>query len=125
MKRTTTCGMCCGSGGTIAGLAILAWLGAPTIIAAVSSIGLGFTLTSPVLIPVIVVALILTGWGLWLGFRTHGRAEPFMVGLVGAAATVAGLFTWKAIAVIGFGTVIGTIAWSTLLILRPAVPASE
>ncbi len=118
MKRTTICGMCCGSGGTIACLAILAWLGAPTIIAAVSSIGLGFTPSSPVLIPVIIVALILTGWGLWLGFRAHGRAEPFMVGLVGAAATVAGLFTWPAIAVIGFGTVIGAIAWSTLLIFR-------
>lgn len=113
MNRSRSCGIRCGSGGTLACVALLCWFGVPAAVAAVSRLGLGFALVNPILIPIIVAALGLVAWGLWLGVRSHGRAEPLMIGLVGSLATIIGLFTWEAMALMGFLIVIGAVAFST------------
>ncbi len=114
MRCSTSCGMCCGTGGIIAGLALLAWLGLPAALAVLSSIGFDFTLASPTLVPIIVGALGLIALGLWLAFRTHNRVEPFMVGALGSAATIIGMLTWAPVAVMGFLVVSGAIVASQL-----------
>ncbi len=118
MNRETTCSVCCGAGGSIAALALLCWLGIPPILTALSFVGVQFGSVNPVLTPLIVLALGLVSGGLWLGAKSHGRGEPFMVGLVGATATVIGLFAGPAIATFGFLIVAGSVGWNQLLLHR-------
>jgi len=60
----------------------------------------------------------LVSGGLWFGAKSHGRGEPFMVGLVGATATVIGLFAAPAIATFGFLILAGSIGWNQLILHR-------
>ncbi len=107
-----TCNSVCFTGIILAAIACCLIVGAGPVLVTVSALGLGFALASPALIPVVLAALALTTWGLWLGFRSHGRAEPFMVGLVGAAATALGLFVWNPAVVMGLAVLGGAIVWS-------------
>ena len=118
MNREISCNVCCGAGGIIYALALVAWLGVPAAIAALSFVGLQLGSLNPVLAPVIVVALGLVSIGLWLGTKSHGHGEPFMVGLVGSAATVVGLLAAPAVATLGFFIVAGSIAWNQLFLHR-------
>ena len=118
MNRETTCNVCCGTGGSIAGLVFLAWIGLPPALTALSFLGVQLGSLNLVLAPLIVVALGLVSGGLWLGTKSHGRGEPFMVGLVGATATVIGLFTAPAVATFGFLIVAGSIGWNQLFLHR-------
>ncbi len=118
MNRETTCNVCCGAGGSIAALALLLWIGLPPFLTALSFVGVQFASVNPVLTPLIVLALGLVSGGLWLGAKSHGRGEPFMVGLVGATATVIGLLAAPAIATFGFLIVAGSIGWNQLILHR-------
>ena len=118
MNRETTCTACCGAGGSIAGLAFLLWLGIRPALGALSFLGVQLESINPLLTPLIVLALGLVSGGLWLGAKSHGHGEPFMVGLVGATATVVGLFAAPAIATFGFLIVAGSIGWNQLFLHR-------
>ncbi len=109
---STSCRMCCGTGGIIAGVAVLAWFGLPAFLRLLSTTGLDFTLSNPVLVPIVVGALGVIALGLWLGVRSHGRIESFMIGVLGAAATIVGMLMWAPVAVMGLFIVVGAIAAS-------------
>lgn len=111
-----TCDAVCWGGGAFAAILVLCALGAGPALALVSVLGMTFALQSAILVPVLIVALAVTGWGLWLGFRSHGRAEPLMVGLAGSLATVIGLLVSGPIAVMGIVAVLGAAVWSTLVL---------
>ncbi len=115
MRCDTSCNICCGAGGSIACLALLAWLVLPGV---VTAFGAQLASLDPILIAVIVIALGLVSGGLWLGAKTHGRGEPFMVSLVGSAATIIGLVASPVVAVLGLLTVGGAIAWNHLVTVR-------
>jgi len=115
MDRETTCGVCCGAGACIAGCAFLLWLGLPPLMGVVSFLGLRVSPVDLVLLPVVAVALGLVSGGLWLATKSHGRGEPFMVSLVGAAATIVGMMASPAVATLGVLTVAGSIAWNQLI----------
>jgi hypothetical protein len=91
---------------------LLAWLGLPAALAAVATIGLDFSLASPLLVPIVVGALGLIALGLWLGVRSHGRIALFMIGVLGSTATIIGMLMWAPVAVMGFLIVVGAIAAS-------------
>ena len=116
MNRASSCHMCCGAGGGIAAMALLLWLGVPAAVSVLSAIRFPVPAVSPWLAPVIVGALGLVTVGLWLGVRSHGRAEPLMVGLVGSVATVVGVLAWAPVALLGFATVAGAILWNQRLL---------
>lgn len=109
MNHRTTCNVCCGSGGVVICLAVLAWLLLPPV---VSAVGGRLALHEPILILLVLLALLLVSTGLWLGTRDHGRGEPFMVSLVGGVATVTGLLVSPAVAVVGLATIAGAIGWN-------------
>ncbi len=111
MQCSTCCRMCSGRGGVVACVALLAWFALPTATTLFAA-GFGIARADVILVPIILAALGLIGLGLWLGVRTHGRAEPFMVGIVGSAATIFGLLVWPPIVVLGFVTVAGAIGMS-------------
>ena len=120
MNRASSCHMCCGTGGVVALLALAAWLGLPIVAAFLSAIGVQLATVNPLLVPVMIAALGLVQVGLWLGFKSHGNAEPFMIGLVGSASTVIGLLVWTPAAVLGFITIAGTIVFNQYLLVRRA-----
>ena len=120
MNRESSCQMCCGAGGGIAAIALLAWLGIPAAVGVLSALGLRITALDPWLVTVIIGALGLVTVGLWLGVRSHGRAEPLMVGLVGSVTTVVGVLTWAPVALLGFATVAGAILSNQRLLTRQA-----
>lgn len=72
-----------GVGGSL--FAALCCLGFPALLAILSAVGLGFLVNDAVLIPLLVLFLLVTLWGLYLGQRHHGRWMPFFIGMAGAA----------------------------------------
>jgi hypothetical protein len=53
--------------------------------------GLSFLRSDAILIPIIGGALLIALWGFWLGRRLHGSWGPFVLGMSGSVALVAGV----------------------------------
>lgn len=60
----------------------LCCLGVPAVLSIVSALGLGFLIHDAILIPLLVLALGLTVWGLVQGRRRHGGSSALVLGLV-------------------------------------------
>jgi mercuric ion transport protein len=67
-------------------LAALCCLGVPAVLSISSAIGLGFLINDAVLLPLLVVFLIVTLVGLYLGVRHHGSWLAFVIGLISAGS---------------------------------------
>lgn len=115
---------------TLAGLlgssfALLCCAGVAPVLGLLSAIGLGFLINDAVLVPLLIVALGVTGWGLWQGRRCHGHKLPALIGLGGGVLAVSGLFLWVPLAFIGFGAVVPASLWNLRLLhacARPSPP---
>jgi mercuric ion transport protein len=105
------------------GFALLCCAGAAPVLGLLSAIGLGFLINDAVLIPLLLLALGVTGWGLRQGRRCHGRHSALLVGLVGAAVTVGGLYLWLPLAFVGFGAVLLASVWNLRLLRACSIPA--
>jgi mercuric ion transport protein len=114
-----------GAGITGSAIALLCCAGVAPVLGVVSAIGLGFVIRDTVLIPLLVLALGLTLWGLEKGRRCHGRSAPSLLGLVGGALTVGGLFVWVPLAFAGFAAVVVASVWSGLAVRACAVRPSR
>jgi len=79
-----------GVGGSL--FAALCCLGFPALLAILSAVGLGFLVNDAVLIPLLVLFLLITLWGLNLGRRHHGSWMPFLIGTAGAVLTFASIW---------------------------------
>lgn len=114
-----------GAGLVGSGFALVCCVGFAPALGLLSALGLGFLIKDVVLIPLLLLALGLTLWGLRQGRRCHGRSAPWVLGLVGSALTVSGLFLWVPLAVAGFALVIVAGGWSALAVRACAVRASR
>ncbi len=65
-------------------------------------------------IPLVIVAVVGTLVGLWLGFRQHGRAQPLAVGVFGLLVAALGFVTGYPIILLGVAIVLGASVWSAL-----------
>ena len=72
--------------------AALCCLGFPALLSIVSAIGLGFLINDAVLMPLLVVFLLVTLIGLYLGVRHHGSWLAFSVGAISATLTFVTIF---------------------------------
>jgi mercuric ion transport protein len=107
------------------GFALLCCAGVAPVLGLLSAIGLGFLIHDAVLIPLFIVALGVTGWGLWQGRRCHGRGSPLGLGLGASVLAIGGLFLWAPVAFIGFGAVIVASVWNLRLLRACAMPSSR
>jgi mercuric ion transport protein len=71
-----------------AAFAALCCLGTPALLSVLTAIGLGFLIHDAILIPLLILFLIVTLWGLGTGRRRHGRPAPLILGGVGATAVL-------------------------------------
>jgi len=92
--------------------AALCCIGTPALLAFLSAIGLGFLINDLVLLPLLAVFLILTGYGLIVSRKRHGRKEPLIV--FGVSAAVIVITMWFSTV----GVIIGMIGLSLSTILN-------
>lgn len=106
-----------GVGGSI--FAALCCLGFPALIAFLGAIGLGFLMNDAILIPLLVVFLAATLWGLYLGKAHHHKWSAFALGVLGAVLTLAAIpFGSGIVGGIGMATLIGASALNVVLRAR-------
>jgi len=60
-------------------VAALCCLGVPAIVSIVAAIGLGFLIKDAILLPLMVVSLLVTLIGLYLGYRAHHQPWPLIL----------------------------------------------
>ncbi|SRR5260370_19240947 len=111
-NRTRASRRATGAGLLGSAVALLCCAGVAPVIGILSAIGLGFLLRDAILIPLLILALGVTLWGLWQGRRCHGRSRPLVVGVVGSLITVGGALAWVPLAFVGFVGVIVAGLWN-------------
>ncbi|GAC1395016.1 MAG: hypothetical protein NVSMB68_11860 [Thermoanaerobaculia bacterium] len=75
-----------------AAFAALCCLGVSAVLSVVSAIGLGFLANDAVLLPLLVVSLLVTAWGLVSGYRRHHNPAALVLGAAGGIGLL--LFTF-------------------------------
>ena len=107
--------------------AALCCLGFPALISIVSAVGLGVIVDDAVLMPLLVVFLLVTLVGLYLGARHHGSWLAFSVGAVSALLTFVSIFVAfnKLLTVIGIAGLIGASILNVWLRARQPTVTSE
>ena len=75
-----------------AAFAALCCLGLPALLSIVSAFGLGFLVNDAVLLPLLVISLLITLWGLYSGTRHHHHWSAFGIGVLGTI--LMGLSMW-------------------------------
>jgi len=106
------------------GFALLCCAGVAPVLGLLSAVGLSFLIRDAVLIPLLIVALGVTGWGLWQGRRSHGRGFPLLLGLGGGALAVGGLYLWVPLAFVGFAAVLLASVWNLRLLRACTISSS-
>ncbi len=72
--------------------AALCCIGTPALLAFLASIGLGFLINGLIVLPALGLFLILTGYGLVVSKKRHGRKEPLIV--FGVSSAVIAISVW-------------------------------
>jgi mercuric ion transport protein len=75
-----------------AGVAAACCLGLPLVLSALGAVGLGFLIRDAYLVPIFVGFAVLNLWTLFRSARSHGRLQPFWLGLSGGVVGGVGLF---------------------------------
>ncbi len=110
---TRALGRATGAGLVGSTVPLLCCAGVAPVIGVLSAIGLGFLLRDAILIPLLVLGLGVTVWGLWQGRRCHGGSGPLVVGGVGSVITVGGVLAWVPLAFVGFVGVVVAGVWNS------------
>lgn len=73
----------------------------------------GFVSLPPVpWLPIVLLAVAGTIWGLWLGFRVHGRGEPIAVGVFGMLVALVGSVAYSPLILVGLLITLVAAVWS-------------
>jgi mercuric ion transport protein len=89
--------------------AALCCLGFPALLSILSAVGLGFLINDAVLMPLLIVFLLLTLVGLYLGVRHHGSWAAFSIGAISAILTFVSI-------VIAFNKLVAAIGIAGLIV---------
>lgn len=72
--------------------ASLCCLGVSVIVAPLTAIGLGFLINDLVLLPLVLIFLLITLWGLHNGWRRHNERRPFLLGIFAGTLLIPSFF---------------------------------
>ncbi len=100
-------------------VAALCCAGVPAVLGALSAAGLGFLVNDLVLIPLVLVSLGVALWGLGRGVVRHGLRGVLVLGWIGAALLVVGIFLYPLVYA-GMAAMLGAAAWNTVALRRTA-----
>ena len=113
------------SGSIGSGVAGACCLGFAPFLAGLSAIGAGFLINDLVLIPLFVVFLGITLWGLWAARKRHGHPGPSFLGTAAAIIAFAALWFFVPLSYAGLAALIAASAWDIVLLRqRPQTSAT-
>ncbi len=72
--------------------ASLCCLGVSVVIAPLTAIGLGFLINDLILLPLVLIFLLVTLWGLYTGWKRHGVRLPFFLSIFVAIVLIPSFF---------------------------------
>jgi mercuric ion transport protein len=93
-------------------------LGFAPFLAGLSAIGAGFLINDLMLIPLFVLFLGITLWGLRRSRRRHGRSGPLVLGVMASLIAFAALWFLVPLAYAGLAALVATSAWDIVLLRR-------
>lgn len=96
--------------------ATLCCVGAAPVVGALSAAGLGFVLNDVILLPLLVLFLGATIWGLHRDRARHGRAGPERLAAAGAVLTLGGLWISGAVVASGLALLVLGSLWNWRII---------
>lgn len=73
-------------------------LGFSWLVGLLTAVGAGFLIRDSILLPLLIIFLALTIWGLWHSSQRHHRSEALWIGLAGAILLIAGMFLFRPLA---------------------------
>ncbi len=100
-------------------VAALCCAGVPAVLGALSAAGLGFLVNDLVLIPLVLVSLGVALWGLGRGVVRHGLRGVLVLGWIGAALLVVGIFLYPLVYA-GMAAMLAAALWNTVALRRAA-----
>lgn len=71
-----------------AAITALCCLGIPAVVSVFAALGLSFLINDAVLVPLMIVSLLLVGWGLRDGWARHGNVSSILIAVVSGALLV-------------------------------------
>ncbi len=106
-------------------LAALCCAGIPVVLGALSAAALGFLLNGLILLPLLMLSLGVTLWGLGRGVGRHGLRGMLVLGWSGATLMVVGVFVQPLLVYVGIAAMVGASLWNALALRgsRNAKPA--
>lgn len=81
-------------------------LGFSWLVGLATAIGAGFIIRDSILLPLLIIFLAFTVWGLWRSFQRHHRPYALWIGASGAILLVAGMFVSHPLAYPGIALLI-------------------
>jgi len=102
-----------GSFGSI--FAALCCIGTPALLAFLSSIGAGFLISDKILIPLLVVFLGISVWGVYTSSRSCGKNGALILSIVSAMVVFAAIWFSKTLVYIGLAGLITASVWDIYL----------
>jgi mercuric ion transport protein len=102
--------------GTIGSIfAALCCLGTPVLLAFLASIGAGFLIRDVILLPLLVVFLVVTIWGMMRTSDAHGQRGPLLVTVVSSIVIVAAVWFSRPLVILGLVGLIVASVWNIYL----------
>ena len=103
--------------------ASLCCLGVSVVVAPLTAIGLGFLINDLLLLPLVLVFLLITLWGLYTGWKRHGVRPPFFLGTFAAVLLIPSFFVSAYFAAFLLMLLLASTIWNTAAAVRPAKQA--
>ena len=100
--------------------ASLCCLGVSVVIAPLTAIGLGFLINDLILLPLVLVFLLITLWGLYKGWKQHGVRQPFFLGIFAAVLLIPSFFVSVYLSFSLLVLLLVATIWNTVAAYRPS-----
>ena len=100
-------------------VAALCCAGVPVVLGALSASALGFLVNDLILLPLVILSLGVALWGLGRGAVRHGLRGVLVLGWIGAALLVVGIFLYPRVYA-GMAALLRAAAWNTVALRRAA-----
>ena len=100
--------------------ASLCCLGVSVVIAPLTAIGVGFLINDLILLPLVLVFLLITLWGLYIGWKQHGVRQPFFLGIFAAVLLIPSFFVSVYLSFSLLVLLLVATIWNTVAAYRPS-----
>ncbi len=101
--------------------AALCCIGTPALLAFLASIGVGFLINDLILLPLLLVFLVLSLWGITRTLAAHGQRRPLVLAVVSSVLIFAAVWFSRPLVLLGLVGLIAASVWDRYL-YKTALP---